>query len=138
MTAKDYLKQAYHLNQRIDSKAEQIMVLNDLATKCTANLTGMPSGTNPSTSAMAETVAKIVDLKTELNADIDQLIDLQKKIITMINRIGNADLQIVLERRYLCNESFEKIALTMGYSIENVFILHRKALKIINDNERLQ
>lgn len=138
MTAKDYFKQAYHLNQRIDSKAEQIKVLNDLATKCTANLTGMPSGSNSSTSTMADTIAKIVDLQTELHGDIDQLINLRKKIIAMINRLGNADFQIVLERRYLCNEPFEKIAFAMGYSIENVFILHRKALKIINDNERLQ
>ena len=33
MTAKEYLSQAYRLDQRIDSKIEQVASLNDLATK---------------------------------------------------------------------------------------------------------
>lgn len=42
MTAKEYLSQAYRLDQRINSKIEQVASLNDLATKCTSTLTGMP------------------------------------------------------------------------------------------------
>ena len=42
MTAKEYLSQAYRLDQRIDSKIEQVASLNDLATKCTSTMTGMP------------------------------------------------------------------------------------------------
>lgn len=40
MTAKEFLNQAYLLDQRIKSKSEQIQSLNELATKCTATLTG--------------------------------------------------------------------------------------------------
>ena len=46
MTAKEYLSQAYRLDQRIDSKIEQVASLNDLATKCTTTISGMPH--NPS------------------------------------------------------------------------------------------
>ena len=36
MTSKEYLGQAYRVDQRINSKAEQVASLNTLATKCTA------------------------------------------------------------------------------------------------------
>ena len=78
MTAKEYLYQAYHLKEQIDAKLEQIKALGELATKCTANLSAVPVSGSKSSSAMADTVAKIVDLQTDLNSDIDRLIDLQQ------------------------------------------------------------
>ena len=48
MTAKEYLSQAHHLDQRIDAKIAQVASLNELATKCTATLTGMPRKTHTS------------------------------------------------------------------------------------------
>ena len=41
MNAKDFLNQAYLLDQQIKSKSEQIQSLNELATSCTATMTGM-------------------------------------------------------------------------------------------------
>ena len=79
MTSKEYLGQAYRLDQRIHSKLEQVASLNELATKCTSTLTGMPHNPNGSTSTMADTVAKIVDLQTEINCDIDHLVDLKPR-----------------------------------------------------------
>ena len=62
MTAKEYLSQAYRLDQRIDAKIAQVASLNDLATKCTATLTGMPRKPNRGSSTMADAVCKIIDL----------------------------------------------------------------------------
>jgi hypothetical protein len=42
MTTKEYLSQAYRLDQRINSKLEQVESLNELATKVNTTLTGMP------------------------------------------------------------------------------------------------
>ncbi len=47
MTAKEYLSQAYRLDDRINSKIQQVDSLNLLATKCTSTISGMPK--NPST-----------------------------------------------------------------------------------------
>jgi hypothetical protein len=66
MTVKAYLGQAYRLDQRINSKLEQIASLNELATKCTYTLTGMPRNPNRSTSTMTDAVA-IIDLQAEIN-----------------------------------------------------------------------
>lgn len=43
MTAKEYLSQARYLDMRIQSKLEQLESLNELATKCTSVITGMPT-----------------------------------------------------------------------------------------------
>ena len=38
MTAKEYLGQAYRLDQRINSKLEQVLSLRELTTKATATM----------------------------------------------------------------------------------------------------
>ena len=73
MTAKEYLSQAYRLDQRIRSKQEQIASLNDLATSCSATLTGMPRNPNRGGSRMADAVCKIIDLENEIAGDMERL-----------------------------------------------------------------
>lgn len=73
MTAKEYLNQAYRLDQRINSKIAQVSALNDLATKCTSTITGMPHSPSKSASPMEKAITKIMDLQAEINADIHQL-----------------------------------------------------------------
>ena len=62
MTTKEYLSQAHRLDQRIDAKIAQVASLNDLATKCTATLTGMPRNPNSGGSTMADAECKIIDI----------------------------------------------------------------------------
>ncbi len=122
MTAKEYLSQARYLDMRINSKIQQVSSLNDLATKATSALTGMPRNPNHATSTMEEAIAKIIDLQTEINNDIDRLVDLKQEITATIKAVGNTEYQTILEKRYLCFLSWEKIAVDMGYSIRNVQI----------------
>lgn len=72
MTAKEYLSQARFLDDRINSKIQQISSLNELATKCTATISDMPHSPNSGGSTMADAVCKIVDLQEEINKDISQ------------------------------------------------------------------
>lgn len=131
MTVKEYLGQAYRLDQRINSKLEQLESLNGLATKCTTTLTGMPKNPSRSTSLMADAVAKIVDLQTEINHDIDLLVDLKCELVKLIKNVDHSEYQTLLELRYLCFKTWEQIAVDMNYSIDNVYRIHRKALGTI-------
>jgi len=128
MTAKEYLGQAYRLDQRINSKLEQVASLNDLATRVTTTLTGMPKHHNPSGSTMADTVGKIVDLQADINRDIDRLIDLKRNIVSSIRTVGNTEYQTLLEKRFLCFETWEQIAVDMGYSIQHIYRMRDKAI----------
>ena len=91
MTAKEYLSQAYHLDQRIRSKQEQIASLNDLATDCSVTLTGMPRNPNRGGSRMADAVCKIIDLENEIAKDMEQLVELKAEIITTIKAVECID-----------------------------------------------
>ena len=138
MTAKEYLSQAYRLDHRINSKLSQIASLNELATRCTSTLTGMPRNPNRATSKMEEAITKIIDLEAEINRDIDRLVDLKREITEVIKAVGNPEYQTVLEKRYLCFLTWEQIAVDLDYSIDNVFKIHKKALAIVKTPKRVQ
>lgn len=129
MMAKDYLSQARYLDMRINSKIQQVASLNELATKCTVTLTGMPRNPSHSTSTMADAVVKIVDLQAEINHDIDALVDLKKEITGVIKGISNPEYQTILEKRYLCFLSWEQVSVDMNYSMQYTFRMHDRALK---------
>lgn len=131
MTAKEYLGQAYRLDQRINSKLEQVASLNQLATKCTSTITGMPRTPNRGTSTMADTIAKIVDLEAEINADIDSLVDLKREMVSLIKSVNNSEYQTLLELRYLCFHTWEQIAVEMNYGATWIYNVHERALNVI-------
>lgn len=131
MNAKEYMNQAYRLDQRINSKLEQLESLNALATKSTTSLDGMPKSSRKSKSPMAETVVKIVDLQKEINQDIDRLVDLKREYIKIIKEVENPEHQMILEKRYLCFKTWEQIAVDLGYSIQHIYRKRNEALRKI-------
>ena len=93
MTAKEYLGQAYRLDQRINSKLEQVMSLRDLATKATSTLSDVaPSGTR-NVHRMEDIIVKIVDLENEINRDIDNLVDLKREMVSVIKAVADPEQQ---------------------------------------------
>lgn len=132
MTAKEYLGQAYRLDQRINSKLEQVLSLRELTTKATATMSDMPGGGSRNVYKMQDIIGKIVDLENEINADIDQLVDLKREMVTAIKSVENPECQTLLELRYLCFKTWEQIAVDMGYSTRNVYKLHDAAVEKLN------
>ena len=129
MNAKEYLSQVMHIDQRINSKLEQVTRLRENATNCTAALSDMPRPDSPNIQRMEETICKIVDLEHEINADIDRLVDLKADARKAINAVTDPDQQLILELRYLCFYSWEKVAVEMEYDLRYLHKLHRKALE---------
>ena len=121
MNAKEYLGQAYRLDQRINSKLEQVLSLRDLTTKATATMSDMPGGGSRNVYKMQDIIAKIVDLENDINRDIDALVDLKREMVSVIKAVENPEYQTLLELRYLCFKTWEQIAVDMGYSTRNVY-----------------
>ena len=130
MKAKEYLGQAYRLDQRINSKLEQIASLNELAMKCTSTLTGMPRNHDRSISKI-EVVSKIVDLQEEINRDVEKLVDLKRELVWRIKAVDDTEYQTLLELRYLCFKTWEQIAVDLGYNVRHVYRLHDEAVESI-------
>ena len=128
MTAKEYLLQAKYLDQQINNKICQLRMLNDLATKVTYTMTGMPGGFGERASKQDSVVTKIIDFQKEINADIDRLVDLKREILISIQALNSVEYQLVLEKRYIMFEKWEKIAADMNTDIRNIYRIHGKAL----------
>ena len=138
MTTKEYLAQAYRIDQRINSKLEQIVSLRELATKATSTLSDTPPSGSRNVHSMEGIIVKMMELENEINADIDVLIDLKKEIMSIIKKINNPEQQTLLELRYLCFKTWEQIAVDMGYSIQNAYKVHDRALEnIIVQNDKM-
>lgn len=135
---KNYLMRAYRVDQRIENKLEQIQQLNDLATKATVTYSDMPGSPIRNIHRLEDVIVKIIDIKTEIHADMLELVDLKKEIMDCIKRVEDPELQLILELRYLNYMSWERIAGELGYGIDNVFKLHRKALDFVEVPESLQ
>ena len=131
MTAKEYLGQAYRLDQRINSKLEQVMSLRSLATKATSTLSDTPPSGTRNVHRMEDIIVKIVDLENEINRDIDNLVDLKREMVSVIKAVTDPEYQTLLELRFLCFRTWEQIAVDMNYSIQHIYRLYDKALKEI-------
>ena len=136
--AKKYLSQAFGLNQRIESKLGQIEDLHNLATKATVTYSDMPRNPNKGQSRLEDCVIQIMELEAEINRDMIRLVELKKDIIRRIKSVENAELQTILDLRYLSYMRWEEIAIELGYGIDNVFRLHRNALDEITIPEIIQ
>ncbi len=131
MTAKEYLSQAHRIDQRINSKLEQVSSLRELSTKATATFSDVPPSGTRNVHRLEDVILKIVSLEEEINHEIDRLVDLKHEIHTVIGEVRNPEYQTLLELRYLCFKSWEQIGVLMSYNTKYLFELHSRALKAV-------
>lgn len=123
--AKEFFQQLWDIEKQIGVKAEQIERLKSLATKVTAVMSEVgsrPSGVSRTTE---DTMAKIIDLQNELQADVDRLVDLKCEAYAIIRLIPSEKHRRSLEYRYLNCNTMEKVGEKLGCST-------KWARKIIN------
>ncbi len=131
MTAKQYLRQAYRLNELINSDLEEVTELRELS-KCIqgTNLTGMPgSKTRRQDPPFVKCVDKIVDLERKIDAEIDRYVELKDEIRKAINFLDNNNERLLLRYRYIEFLTWEQISEKMGISIRTVHRTHARALR---------
>ena len=127
MTKKEYLGQAYRIDQRINSKIEQSASLRILAAKATSTLNSEPVSGTRNVHRMEDVICRIADLVMEINQDIDALVDFKQEMMSVIKAVSNPEYQTLLELRYLCFKTWEQIAVAMDYSIQHIYRLREKA-----------
>ena len=129
---KEYLSQAFRIDQRIQSKMEQVASLNDLATRATATYSDMPGSETRNLHRMEDAILSIIELEAEINGDICKLVQTKKDIVHKIKAVQNTEYQTLLELRYLCFKSWAQIAVDMGYELRWLYRLHHRALVLLS------
>lgn len=130
MTAKQYLSRAYSLRRRIAAKELHLEELRTQAEHITADLTGMPRGSGPS-SPVERVAVQIADMSMDLEQDWLDFIVYQDEIRRLIERIENPAVVQVLSARYISYLPWREIAERLHYSERAVYKIHRKGLRIV-------
>ena len=132
MTATEYLGQAYRLDQRINSKLQQVESLRSLTRKVTASYDGETVFHTRNVTSLEDTIFRLMEAEEELNRQIDELVVLKMDISRMINRVRNESLRLILEKRYLCFLQWDQIEAEMHYSRRWVLKRHARAVEVVD------
>ncbi len=132
MNAKEYLSQAWYLDKRIKTKEQQLDWLRSHAAYVSLKISDEPKVTvSGRRSPVEEAVVRIVELETEINNSIANLMMLKQEIGKAIKAVNNMECETLLEMRYLTFLSWEQIASQLDYSQDYIYHLHRKALGLV-------
>ncbi|MBQ8411577.1 MAG: hypothetical protein IJX15_07625 [Ruminiclostridium sp.] len=133
MNIRELLNSHSEINNAINSKLEQIAELKALATKVTASTFSESHSKGTYNDRTGRTTARIIDLENEINEEIDRLVEIKVKIRGLVASLTDPNLRIVLERRYILGENWEKIAEKMGYSPRHILRMHNHAVEILEN-----
>jgi len=128
---KEYLSQAYRIDQRINNKIEEAERLRSLAENVTTTFSETGSCGVFDPQSKENIITKLLDLNSEIQKEIEYLLDLKKNIREKIKTISKPEFRMILEMRYINFYSFEQIANEMHYNLHYIFNMHRKALNFI-------
>lgn len=126
MTAKEYLKQIYRLDRRIEldrRKIEKLRAVLDYKPPSGG------SGSGSSADRIPDTLAKIIEYEEQAERLTKRYIELYIEIEKAIAAVSDPVLREVLERRYLLYQKWEEIAEAMHRDLRWVYRLHGKALQ---------
>ena len=82
---------------------------------------------------MADAIVKCVDMETEIDRLIDELIDSKKKVIETIEKLYSPTEYKILHMRYIQYISLTDIADTLGKEYTWVTTTHGRALKSVQN-----
>jgi DNA-directed RNA polymerase specialized sigma subunit len=131
VNTKDYLCQAFLLDQRISAKVEHVSSLRKLLKQVTSLHAEEEKEAEEAKeySLRGNTRVKILELEQEVDGDIDRLIDLKREMMSGISTVEQPEYHVLLELRYLSFLTWEEIAERMNYSPRQIHRLHGQALK---------
>lgn len=132
MQSREYLKQAYKLNEKIKDKQERLLSMKELSDCIGATdyskdkVQTSPKGDAP----FVNQVTKIIELEEELQQDLLQMFQLKAEISKAIDAVEDVNCSLVLSKRYILMKTWEQIAEDMNYSVSQIQRIHERALEI--------
>lgn len=132
---KHWLSRYQSINRQVKSKLDEIERLRSLETKITPTLSDMPKG-NSSSNKIELMTERIDEIEQQMSDELKNLVDTRTEIEAAIQRVEPESYREVLERRYICGEHWEQIAVNMNYDYRWILRLHGKALAEINTPQK--
>lgn len=135
MNAKQYLKQAYRLNELIISNQEELSALRESASSIPGldySKDKIQTSKSSGDAGFVNVISKIIELEDSINADIEKMFALKNEIRSVINDVQDADEKLLLRLRYINFNTWEDISDKLDISIRTVHRIHATALDNVN------
>lgn len=133
MTVKEFLNQAYLLDQRIKSDTLECEELRLMAE--TISSPGFEEHFNASRNTDApyvRTLEKLMELEEKIMTEMSLLLEVKQQIREVISQVDKNEYQMVLKYRYIHNYSWPRIADMLNVDSTTVQRWHNKAIGRIN------
>lgn len=127
--AKEFLKQVKKLDCMITNKLAERDQWKSIALGTSVQLSEKVQ-TSGSQQKMADAINKYIDIESEINECVDNLIAKKKEVISVIEQLP-VDLYDILHKIYVQYYTFYDVADKKDISYSNVTTLHGKALKLV-------
>lgn len=128
MDAREYLEKVKTMDREINARLLMIEELETTVNNVTSILSDMPRPMCRDNHARQKMLCKVIDMKIEMNDEIDAFVDYKGKVMSKIRELDNPDYRIILVLRYIKYRNWDDIADTMDYKRRRTFELHNEAL----------
>ena len=130
MTNKEYLRQAYRLDKRINSDIEELARLREMAVSISVPSLGEKIQTSYQGEApFVRCVEKILILEEKINREIEVMVGLKGQMRDVIAAVPDMDERLVLRYRYIHNMTWEQIGDELNADRTTVYRWHNMALR---------
>lgn len=129
--AKEFLRKIKTQDTHINNKLQELAQLRLLATKITSTLNPAPVSGCGNSDKIGDAVAKIVDMGSEIDKEIDLYINAKRDVCHILDQIQNPDQLDVLQKHYVLHKPLEDIAKEKYMSYRNVCYIHGRALQSV-------
>lgn len=133
MTPKEYLYQLKDVDNLISTYQEEADMLMTRLTSTTQRIKEV-NVISSQKNQFDDTIAKVLDLRNEINAQIDKYVGMKAEARKIVEKIQPLKYQTVLIKYYFQNKTFEQTAVEMGKSYQWVCELHGRALQEFEKN----
>ena len=128
MTAKDFLKQLTKLDMMIENKQIEKEQWKAIALNVTAKYEGERVQASSSQQKMADAIEKYIEIETEINACIDELIEVKKDVISVIEQLNPSEYDL-LHKVYVQHITLEDASVLCDKTYSWATTIHGRALK---------
>ena len=129
MTAKEYLRRIRDAESDLRSAEMDYQRARDDVMNLKAIEYDKDMVSNSHIGDLSDAIAALEKYAERVNAKWDALLAMREEAKTRIEQVEDGRYREVLHRRYLQGESWEYIAVGMGYAFRTVLWLHGKALE---------
>lgn len=128
---KEYLKRYRAACDRTDALTAEIHMLNARLRKVTTSYNACGSSGSSDVDKLTNGTARLIELKEKLAHELDELAFVREEVTDAINAVSEERLRLVLYRRYILGQRWERIAADMDRDIRWIYRMHGRALQML-------